>query len=745
MEIDFEQLATTLTISSSLSDILRHITCILKENINDCLPSFVNRYYSSILIVEHWTWSLLTSQFCQWIHQTCYTEFLHTFTSFNKEIIFYCDNIDDDTKSLLLIPETIDQINQIIEQIDRTTNDGYIDIVSHWLENLSFLIQQYPHLSQSIVVIELNQYFEKYLLKNHQLNTVILQLQQSSSSLLSSKEIFYMKTNLFLMSIYFHTKPIHFLSTATEILHQIGDEYRQMIQTYSHTVATWHRDTLICLTYLIRFISDCTWWGRKNKELFKILFSTEHILCEYIQALVRILDHTVFHKQIQSRRSNYETILLDSILFTLQNIVQTRDINWYFRSMTRLTDILLKIAELSMHYRISLCIYSIYAEILSDEKFKALKFTDTMSSLFFQMLQDAYHNPSKKFKQISFSHLLKYFLFLSKNDSIQQKTADLNEVPFLIQISDEYPMVFDILWALSFNHDIQQQLRSNESFITKLTHLANECHNEQMKKIAHGLLWNLQYRHQHCSMSTNTEQKTFDIMISYSHKDRELCKQLYHELIEAGYRIWIDFDQMHGNVMDSMAQAIESSPTVVICMSEEYRKSNYCRAEAHYAFQRQRKIVPVLLEKYYKPDGWLLFLVGQLLYVDFTKYEFSRAMEMLHKELSIKNDISELTGTIPTRSISVQPRPKHIQDWSITDVQQWLTEQNLEQMLRLLKNCNGRSLIYLHQYITNGNADEIFLLLKEEAHRQLGENLSLIELSCFRSLMDEQQSRFVTD
>jgi TIR domain len=85
-------------------------------------------------------------------------------------------------------------------------------------------------------------------------------------------------------------------------------------------------------------------------------------------------------------------------------------------------------------------------------------------------------------------------------------------------------------------------------------------------------------------------EKQFDIMISYSHKDKVLCKQIYEELIKSGYHVWIDFEQMHGNLMDAMSQAIERSHTVIICMSEEYRKSNYCRAESHYAFQRQRKI-----------------------------------------------------------------------------------------------------------------------------------------------------------
>jgi hypothetical protein len=164
-------------------------------------------------------------------------------------------------------------------------------------------------------------------------------------------------------------------------------------------------------------------------------------------------------------------------------------------------------------------------------------------------------------------------------------------------------MLDDIIWALSFNQDIQQQLRASSSFMSKLAHLNKTCDNEQMRKITNGILWNLEINHEDHSTSQITDGKTFDIMISYSHKEKTLCKQLYEELTKGGYRVWIDFDQMHGNVMDAMAQAIDRSHTIIICMSENYQKSNFRRAEAQYAFQRQRKIVPVLLQQHYKPDG----------------------------------------------------------------------------------------------------------------------------------------------
>jgi hypothetical protein len=324
-------------------------------------------------------------------------------------------------------------------------------------------------------------------------------------------------------------------------------------------------------------------------------------------------------------------------------------------------------------------------------------------------------------------------------------------------MSDQYPIVFDILWALSFNHDIQKQLRSNRKFMYDLSHLKHELNNEQIRKITHGILWNLESSHLDRSISEEDE-KMFDIMISYSHKDKILCKQLYDELIKAGYRVWIDFDQMHGNVMDAMAQAIERSHTILICMSDQYRRSNYGRAEAYYAFQRQLKIVPVLVQKHYKPDGWLLFLVGQLLYVDFTKYEFSKAMEMLFKELkapgSIENNELPIDGPhepnviassmpipLPLPGVTQPVSSKNILEWNQAEVQYWLIEHNLIQMSRLLSDYDGRSLIYLNKYLTNGESQAVMKLLEGDSLRRMNQNLSLVELAHLQSLVDQEQKQ----
>ena len=328
---------------------------------------------------------------------------------------------------------------------------------------------------------------------------------------------------------------------------------------------------------------------------------------------------------------------------------------------------------------------------------------------------------------------------------MQQKVVDMNQIPFFLEMCDDYPLVYDILWALSFNRDIQQQLRTNTSFTSKLAHLAKESSNAKMRKTIHGLMWNLESHTDADAIPQKHTEETFDLMISYSHKNKELCKQLYDQLVQMGYRVWIDFDQMHGNVMDAMAHAIEQSHTVIICLSEDYRKSNYCRAEAHYAFQRQRKIVPVLLQKHYKPDGWLLFLIGQLLYVDFTKHEFSQAMTMLLVELrtTSRKEQSNTTVSNEVSPVLAVPSPLKIPDnillWSSEDVQAWLIAHNLQQMTRLLFGCDGRSLLYLNRFMKVKDTEQILKLLQSDAHRRIGEDVSVIELSCFRSLMHRRQ------
>ena len=333
---------------------------------------------------------------------------------------------------------------------------------------------------------------------------------------------------------------------------------------------------------------------------------------------------------------------------------------------------------------------------------------------------------------------------MSKNDAIQQKAAQANKLTLLIEMTDQYPIAFEILWSLSFNQLIQEQLRSDRYFMSKLTLIKNETNNERMQKTISGILWNLQLiQPDRQTIDSIVDQSTFDIMISYSHNDEIICKRIYQELINRRFRVWIDFDQMHGNIMDAMAQGIEQSQMILICTSEQYRRSNYCRAEAHYAFQRQRKLVPILLQEHYQPDGWLLFLIGQLIYVDFTKHDFDHSMDMLMKELRASTSlsvqpvvISSDRQIVPSSTISVLP--ENIHQWTQNHVQQWLLANQLPHLAHLLFNFDGPNLLSLSEFIFKSDLNQVLYLLQEDSLRQTNESISLLELARFRTLLLQQ-------
>ncbi|CAM4761829.1 unnamed protein product [Rotaria magnacalcarata] len=745
----FEQLIASLNISPISNDVFHQLTSILTQQTDDSIASFISQVFEPLLFLEQWAWQKLS----QASDQTYLREMLHALASFNKQIVFIDDHMNHDDKFRLLIPDTLDSINLIFEQFNNNQN-SCMAAASLWFDNLSYLIQEYPHLGRSPVIIHINQYFGQRLLMSEAYESYLSELRQSqlSPSIFSAKQLLYIKTCSFSLNVYLHTKPENFCLTIDEILEKIGSHYLQIMEIHCYNISTWSKELLACITHLTGLIDICFDTNKKEEELNQILFPTEQILFDFIEVLIRVVSYEPFYKDISNQRSEDGPMFVDITLHFILNILQTQNISCHFQLMTNLSDaLLLRVTNKSIPNQYFFYVYSIFGEILSEEKSKELEFTDDMGNGYFAMLEQTWQQPSKTYKHLTVSVLLRAFLTLSKNEFIPQKTADSNKLCLLLEMCDDYPIVYDIIWALSFNKDIQQQLRSNAPFMSKLIQLAKQSENEQIRKTIDGILWNLELNHENHPIDDKHNKKVFDIMISYSHKEKVVCKQIYNELIKAGYRVWIDFDQMHGNVMDAMTQAIEQSNTVVICMSEQYRKSNYCRAEAQYAFQRERKIVPILLQKQYKPDGWLLFIIGQLLYVDFNKYEFSRAMELLTKEL-------KATKTNEENVLHVSPKEKaqtshmkttlsvtypiNILHWTQAQVQDWLVEHDLVQMARLLKNYDGRSLIYLHRYMKHGQSQQILNLLQEDSIRRTNQSLSLVELSHFHSLIHQRKLIF---
>ena len=230
-----------------------------------------------------------------------------------------------------------------------------------------------------------------------------------------------------------------------------------------------------------------------------------------------------------------------------------------------------------------------------------------------------------------------------QHDQIKEEVTRQEILPLLIRCASESKFdaikarlpALEILLALTFNTEAANQLKQNAKFLATLKTLLTNSSEQRLQRVAEGVLWKLEKEEQDIlATKSNSNKKSYHVMLSYSHSDKELCYRIHDRLVKDQFKVWIDREQMHGQTMVAMANAIENSEYVFICMSEAYKQSAYCQSEAHYAFERHCLLIPLIMKTSYRPDGWLGILVSGKIYVDFTKVEFDVAYQKLINEIN---------------------------------------------------------------------------------------------------------------
>ncbi|KAG2442907.1 hypothetical protein HXX76_002983 [Chlamydomonas incerta] len=109
---------------------------------------------------------------------------------------------------------------------------------------------------------------------------------------------------------------------------------------------------------------------------------------------------------------------------------------------------------------------------------------------------------------------------------------------------------------------------------------------------------------------------TAHIMISYEWGSQQKALLIKEALERRGLVTWMDIEKMSGSTLEAMALAVEGAAAVLLCISKRYKESQACRAEAEYAYQQRKRIIPIMMERGYRPTGWLGILIGTKLYFD---------------------------------------------------------------------------------------------------------------------------------
>ena len=105
--------------------------------------------------------------------------------------------------------------------------------------------------------------------------------------------------------------------------------------------------------------------------------------------------------------------------------------------------------------------------------------------------------------------------------------------------------------------------------------------------------------------------------MSYSWKEKATVKQISEYLIDSGIRIWSDDKEINGNIYNAMADGIERSKIVILCISKAYDESVNCCRERDWAADLNKPIIPLIMEQYDMSRSRSRFVSAGLLYYKF--------------------------------------------------------------------------------------------------------------------------------
>ena len=387
--------------------------------------------------------------------------------------------------------------------------------------------------------------------------------------------------------------------------------------------------------------------------------------------------------------------------------------------------------------------------------------------------------------------VIELFLDLIQHDQVKVEVLQQDMIPVLIRsVVEKQPYhsiktqqcAIEILLTLSFNKEALNILQKDADLIKCLATLkiSNE---EAIQRAASHLIWELAQKHDisNTSLEQPVSKWKFNMMISYSHDDKKLCFQICDLLEKDGFHIWLDRDRMHGDAIVAMADAIENSEFVIICMSESYRSSPYCQAEANYAFQRRCKLLPLVMKARYKPDGWLGFITSGKIYVDFTKYQLNQAYSLLKNEIAQKREM--ITNKPKEVEVSHQPvtpfmsplkiyrrpikmyvytftkkmafkriyplfllrsrdLPLSVHDWSEEHVRCFLDTNNFTSLYTVFENFNGH-LLYRSYLMCDKNPEPMFQAMRQEVGAS--SNSSILTLGTYLRFLEQLKRYIPTD
>ena len=348
---------------------------------------------------------------------------------------------------------------------------------------------------------------------------------------------------------------------------------------------------------------------------------------------------------------------------------------------------------------------------LVDENTNHLILADeTLLSFIITLLDEAWRSEDRRSSGYSVRELAEGLSHLAINDDNKNILGQNGVIPVLISViktskeDEEKASATRALWMLAFDDNNKEKVRQEEGAMDIL-HQLQQSKNSEVQKAAAGALWELEGKTARQS-SEKIESTGNHVMISYQWDSQEVLVEVKNRLQASGYRVWMDLEQMRGSILETMAKAIENSSVVLVCVSQRYKESPSCRLEAEYAIQKEKDIIPLMMQRNYRGDSWLGMIVGKKLWFDFqSKHVLEQSVTKLIRELGRRG--KELDGTDGPSEPAVRavqadllaaPSSPGVSTWTNEEVKQWFKEIGLEKVCKEdISEMNGQSLTGLQQ------------------------------------------------
>ncbi|CAF4648071.1 unnamed protein product, partial [Rotaria sp. Silwood2] len=315
---------------------------------------------------------------------------------------------------------------------------------------------------------------------------------------------------------------------------------------------------------------------------------------------------------------------------------------------------------------------------LSTEDIDDLDQPDEVTNLLVTYLAKAVKNDSQTYEGVH-AKIRLFLVAIAQNDQVKEQIVESGALRLLSDcvltpgaaVYKIQQPALDAMWLVSFNGKARLVLRTDEKLVTRLQEIFESGSSFDQQKAADGVLWRLineeNFRAQQLTVqrilvhpNEKISKPTYEddnewvkinrggcpvvvLRGNLTKEEREIITAQRSQTLDLQmktkkYKIWIDKKEMHGSMMERMAEAIEDSHLMLVCMSSAYKTSQACQAECEYAFSRQSRALFLKIEPNYKPKGWLGIFLGSRYYIDITKGDFLTKFKEIVKQISIERN-----------------------------------------------------------------------------------------------------------